>query len=94
MVFLQTPALERHWQVCPVAQRSSAIPVLQEQTVRSTSLQLDLAAGPVTTAELTAAGADQETFTIRNGKEASQRCVIHPCDMPLLAIALQVAHSC
>lgn len=53
----------------------AALPLLplQEQTIRSTSLQFDVAAGPVSTAELTAAGADQETLTISNGKEASQR---------------------
>jgi hypothetical protein len=41
--------------------------------VRSTSAQFELAAGPVSTAVLQAAGADQDEFTISNGKDAAQR---------------------
>jgi hypothetical protein len=47
--------------------------VLQEQTLRSTSLQIEIAAGPVASAALQAAGADQETLTISNGKDPQQR---------------------
>jgi hypothetical protein len=49
------------------------VAVLQEQTLRSTSLQFELAAGPVSSAALQAAGADQETLTISNGKDPQQR---------------------
>lgn len=41
--------------------------------MRSTSLQFDIAAGPVSSAMLQAAGADQEQFTISNGKDGSAR---------------------
>jgi hypothetical protein len=50
-----------------------AAALLQEQTLRSTSLQFELAAGPVSSAALQAAGADQETLTISNGKDPQQR---------------------
>jgi hypothetical protein len=41
--------------------------------MRSTSLQFELAAGPVSSAMLQAAGADHEQFTISNGKDAAAR---------------------
>lgn len=41
--------------------------------MRSTSLQFEIAAGPVSSAVLQAAGADQEQFTISNGKDAAAR---------------------
>ena len=46
---------------------------LQEQRIRSTSQQFEIAAGPVASAMLQAAGADQEQFTISNGKDSAAR---------------------
>lgn len=46
---------------------------VQEQRMRSTSLQFDISAGPVSSGMLQAAGADQEQLTISNGKDPAAR---------------------
>eukprot|EP00775_Hariotina_reticulata_P002831 gene2831-3124_t len=56
----------------------------QEQSLRSTSAQFELSSGPVSTAVLQAAGADQEEFTISNGKDAAQRRLLRNAVVQLL----------
>lgn len=52
--------------------------------MRSTSQQFEIAAGPITSAMLQAAGADQEQFTISNGQDAAARRIIRNAVVQLL----------
>lgn len=60
--------------VCGVVPKVVGVPcAVQEQRMRSTSLQFDIAAGPVSSGMLQAAGADQEQLTISNSKDPAAR---------------------
>jgi hypothetical protein len=68
----------RPWSVCLYANLTACramlcCALLQEQRMRSTSLQFDIAPGAVSSAVLQAGGADQEQFTISNGKDPATR---------------------
>jgi hypothetical protein len=57
---------------------------LQEVLVRSTSHQLHIAAGPISSAAVQAQGTEQEQFTISNGRDAAARRLLRNAAVQLV----------